>query len=266
MPLSAALLAALPGILSAGSSLINSGLSRRNSRRNVDRTIAGNLELSQYEFSQNLAQWERQNAYNTPAAQMQRYKDAGLNPNLIYGQGTPGNAASSPQYDKPTVDYTGITPIQIPNIISEFQNVGLKDAQIKNVEQQTKLGGAVTQIKEIQALINSKTIQSDTRLQLKKLEKSIIDIAVSESKDALLKKMLEKSTHDISKAEQDDIYKKLRNVWMGMGATSSDSPIFRIMLQLMSKAGINPAELIGENTPFKKGKSKKTFQEFFENR
>jgi len=34
---------------------------------------------------------KQQNAYNAPVAQMQRYRDAGLNPNLIYGQGTPGN-------------------------------------------------------------------------------------------------------------------------------------------------------------------------------
>lgn len=33
-----------------------------------------------------LEDWDRQNAYNSPASQMQRYKDAGLNPNLIYGQ------------------------------------------------------------------------------------------------------------------------------------------------------------------------------------
>lgn len=30
--------------------------------------------------------WQRENAYNSPAAQMQRYRLAGLNPDLIYGQ------------------------------------------------------------------------------------------------------------------------------------------------------------------------------------
>lgn len=32
----------------------------------------------------NLKYWEMQNAYNTPSAQMQRFVDAGLNPNLAY--------------------------------------------------------------------------------------------------------------------------------------------------------------------------------------
>ena len=34
---------------------------------------------------QNIKFWNMQNAYNTPKEQMKRLKDAGLNPNLIYG-------------------------------------------------------------------------------------------------------------------------------------------------------------------------------------
>lgn len=42
-----------------------------------------------------LDDWNRTNAYNSPAAQMQRYKEAGLNPNLIYGQTNTADAVSS---------------------------------------------------------------------------------------------------------------------------------------------------------------------------
>lgn len=38
-----------------------------------------------------LSDWDKVNSYNSPEQQMQRYLDAGLNPNLIYG-----NAANSP--------------------------------------------------------------------------------------------------------------------------------------------------------------------------
>lgn len=44
------------------------------------------------------------NAYNNPVNQMQRYAQAGLNPNLIYGQGTPGNQASAVPFMTPDVD------------------------------------------------------------------------------------------------------------------------------------------------------------------
>lgn len=39
-----------------------------------------------YQNKQNIKLWNMQNEYNTPKAQMQRYIDAGLNPNLIYTQ------------------------------------------------------------------------------------------------------------------------------------------------------------------------------------
>lgn len=52
----------------------------------------------------NLQMWNMQNAYNTPSAQLQRYRDAGLNPNLIYGSGSAsaGNATSAPKSEQLT--------------------------------------------------------------------------------------------------------------------------------------------------------------------
>lgn len=44
------------------------------------------IKLKELENQFNLDVWNMQNEYNTPAAQMLRYQDAGLNPNLIYGQ------------------------------------------------------------------------------------------------------------------------------------------------------------------------------------
>ena len=44
---------------------------------------------------QNIKFWEMQNAYNTPKEQMKRLKDAGLNPNLIYGSNANTGVAGS---------------------------------------------------------------------------------------------------------------------------------------------------------------------------
>lgn len=57
--------------------------------------------LNQQSFEQNVAMWEMMNEYNTPTNQMLRFKAAGLNPNLIYGQGNPGNATSPPTHSPP---------------------------------------------------------------------------------------------------------------------------------------------------------------------
>jgi hypothetical protein len=81
-----------------------------------------------YTNSQNrknaLADWNRQNAYNNPKQQMQRYKEAGLNPNLIYNQQNTAQPVRSTDYVAP----------QAP----DFQGVLAKSAQIKLQDQQLK--------------------------------------------------------------------------------------------------------------------------------
>lgn len=57
-------------------------------------TAAYNYLMKQQEQAYNLELWNLQNEYNTPAAQMKRFQDAGLNPNLIYSQ---QNVAQTPQ-------------------------------------------------------------------------------------------------------------------------------------------------------------------------
>lgn len=107
-----------------------------------------NTQQSEVEFERNLEQWNRENEYNTPAAQMQRYIDAGLNPNLIYGSGTSaGTAASSPQftaarYNAPTAERStnrpvthGLDPYQAVSIGNQL---ALQRAQVDNLEAQAE--------------------------------------------------------------------------------------------------------------------------------
>lgn len=96
----------LKGLIPSGGQLLNFGSSiasllGRNS--NLDKQLKAqaeenqknrdyNLMLSQMQNEWNQNQWERENEYNSPVNQMKRFKDAGLNPDLIYGHGTSGNA------------------------------------------------------------------------------------------------------------------------------------------------------------------------------
>lgn len=77
--------------ISGGFGLVGSGLS-----------YLFNKKLAEQQNQYNIDMWKMQNEYNSPQAQMQRFKDAGLNPNLIYGQGTSGNASSAPQMITPS--------------------------------------------------------------------------------------------------------------------------------------------------------------------
>lgn len=76
----------------------------------VRETNKSNQELAQYAWNNDVAMWHMQNAYNSPAAQMVRFKAAGLNPNLIYSQGNAGNATNMPTYNAPTLQAGHVQP------------------------------------------------------------------------------------------------------------------------------------------------------------
>lgn len=91
------------------------------------------MKMAEYSYSKDLEMWNRQNEYNTPENQMQRFKTAGLNPHLIYGKGTPGNAQQMPKYNKPDPTYP-FHPFQVPNIIGQYQDFRIKEQQIDNMK------------------------------------------------------------------------------------------------------------------------------------
>lgn len=87
--------------LSAGSRLLGGITSLFGSNHAADMSLQAtretnqaNRELAQYQNEWNLAQWNRMNAYNTPAAQRQRYEDAGINPYFALGNIQAGQAES----------------------------------------------------------------------------------------------------------------------------------------------------------------------------
>ena len=80
-----------------------------------------------------LDMWNRQNAYNTPRMQMQRLKDAGLNPALMYGQGNTGNASNQPKATQAKLE----NPISSSGVASGVQ-LSLMNQQKKQLRSQTK--------------------------------------------------------------------------------------------------------------------------------
>lgn len=65
-------------------------------------------KAADYKYQQDLNMWNLTNAYNDPAAQMERLKKAGLNPNLVYGGGnvTGNTSGSAPEYSHINSGYT----------------------------------------------------------------------------------------------------------------------------------------------------------------
>lgn len=65
-------------------------------------------KAADYKYQQDLNMWNLVNAYNDPAAQMERLQKAGLNPNLVYGGGnvTGNTSGSGPEYAGINAGYT----------------------------------------------------------------------------------------------------------------------------------------------------------------
>lgn len=85
--------AVIGGIMTGGAQALFSGIANNYA---ADRDWSRNASMS-------WDMWNATNAYNHPAAVMQRYREAGLNPNLIYGQ--------MPQVSQPSVVRSQTKPV-----------------------------------------------------------------------------------------------------------------------------------------------------------
>lgn len=128
--------AVVGGVIGAGASLVGDAVNYFTNKSNNNQQIK---------------LWNMNNAYNTPAAQMQRLRAAGLNPNLVYGSGSVvGNSSSgAPTVQRPDVG-SGIG--QAGNIVSQMyqliqaqMNIIKTQADTKNVEANTDNTVANTQ-------------------------------------------------------------------------------------------------------------------------
>lgn len=123
----------IPNIINAGAQIHATNAQARMAKYNTDQTNMMNQKMAEYQYNKNLEMWNMQNQYNSPQSQMSRYSQAGLNPNLIYGQGTPGNAVSSPKYEAPHLNYN-YQARNFTGVLSAFQNIEMRQAQIDQVK------------------------------------------------------------------------------------------------------------------------------------
>lgn len=99
--------------------------------------------MAHYQNKLAIQNWKMQNEYNSPKNQMARFAEAGLNPNLIYGSGNPGNASSPP--DASNVGQVQFNEMQLANMMMQLRSnaadVKLKEeeAAVKNVETDLRL-------------------------------------------------------------------------------------------------------------------------------
>lgn len=110
-------------------------------------TADSSMKIAQYTADRNEAYMNQMLAYNTPANQMQRFKDAGLNPALMYGQGNPGNQSSPVQMPQAQAREYGQALAAIPLLNQSRMVTAQVQAQNASTIQKTQL----TEVNKMQA-------------------------------------------------------------------------------------------------------------------
>lgn len=123
-------------------------------------------------YQRDVEMWERANKYNAPAEQMERLKNAGLNPNLVYGNGgaTGNTSTQTPKhqnYEQPVYThkfpdlmqvmqmYQDIKGKELSNESQSIQNQFLN--QLGHAKLATSQQSAIKGLQELGAKYNPKT-------------------------------------------------------------------------------------------------------------
>lgn len=128
-------------IVQTGGALYDSYQNRKNSKEMTAMNIAAAKAEAELAYQRSVQQWNAQNLYNSPEAQMARFKAAGLNPHLIYGRGNEGNASGYPQYQPANLQYRIAAPeygAAFASILPMLMQVGSWMQGMRLTEQQIR--------------------------------------------------------------------------------------------------------------------------------
>jgi len=124
-------------LIAAGASIAGQAINAGSQSATNQSQLSYSREMYDKQRADSLADWNMQNAYNSPKEQMIRFKEAGLNPNLIYGQmsNSPVVRSSSPQSYNPTAPQVDLG--STANMaLGQYYDTQLKTAQIDLVKAQ----------------------------------------------------------------------------------------------------------------------------------
>lgn len=235
-------------LINTGAGLYDSYKNRQQSKENVNKTLAAQKAEAELAYQRSVAQWNAQNLYNSPQAQMQRFIQAGLNPHLIYGQGNPGNASSIPQYQPANLQYkyeAANYGQSIQTLLPTLMAVGTWMQQMRLSEVQIDRGATETerarQMIDFLMQKNPKELETiDNRLSLFPYQRSMQETQMGRSFVAL------------SDMQQDYRYKYGEDLFESLVGTVRNPPI----------GGLRRLQFIEEQSKAKLLDAKASWSEF----
>lgn len=233
-------------LIAAGASLAGN-LIGNNSRKNAQK------RADKY----NQAQWRRENEYNSPTAQMSRLREAGLNPNLVYGQsvsGATGQAGPAPQskaheIDNPLQDIQKFADVtqtqpQINNL--RTQNTVMEQEAILKAAQTAKLGtdnakgkfdlGLAKELRDTSMQAAKANLR---HMEAQSIQKELDNSVKSQSKKAIIKDLYYKAEMSAESLKGEKLLNNLRQLEVELkriGIERNDPWYFRIIGRHLDEA------------------------------
>lgn len=172
MPIPLAIGAAL---IAGGANIASNAINASNTSSNNEAQRKWNEKMYAQQRADALTDMHYMNQYNSPAAQMMRLKQAGLNPNLVYGNGAATSQASTPRSS--SVESWKPDPIHVdPNIVGNslqtYQDVRFKEAQTDQLKAQT----ALTQEQQANAIVQRLVMSTDAKKKMTETESAQFDL------------------------------------------------------------------------------------------
>jgi hypothetical protein len=258
-------------LIAAGASLAGSAINAGSQSRTNQSQLSYSREMYDKQRADALADWSRQNQYNSPKEQMMRFKEAGLNPNLIYGQQTQAPVVRSSSVEgysprAPQVDLGNAAAMGLQGL-STYQDTQLKDVQTNLVKEQIKNASTDNMLKQLdwaekniklpyaqqmaEANAQALRIQNEQRLvdlQFSKdnnpirletgqyqLNNLISDLAVKVQNMNLSKAQEALAYQTIKNLKKEGVLKELDTNLKQQGIQPGDNVIFRILTQAVTQ-------------------------------
>lgn len=213
MPIPAAVAgAAIQGgtnILTNAMNAISQGFTNRAERR-WNESMYARQNADQIKF------WNMQNDYNSPKAQMERFKQAGLNPNLIYGQTNTADPIRvsdvkswnphAPQFDLSSLG----------NVMQGMYDLEVKQAQTDNLKTATQVAIQDASLRQIASIYDN--AEKSSRIAKTNTDRNLTQYNLEQAQrlqSTLLEKaQLENETlrHGIAKTQSDISFTRSENI------------------------------------------------------
>jgi len=224
--------------------LVGNYYGNRNRKREAQRQRQFDLDM-----------WNRQNTYNTPAAQQRRLRDAGLNPALMYGQGNTGNATNQPKATQPNIENplshsslaTGVQfslmdqqkKLLRSQAVANLQNAATGQSSQRRIDRLVGLEAQSLEmgIKKTQAETGH-IIQQERRTLAQTIGQKIENDIKDKSAQSIIKKAAQDANNavlDGSIKTQEEYQLELKNNLREQGVTDGDHILVRSYVQETNK-------------------------------